>query len=440
MFLFEKFKKMMLKTPTPDHQCPISSELEPEPKVELGPQQEPEVSGLKKKRKLGVIGVGSAGLLSLVHFCTWLEEDWEIYSIHNPAKEILGIGESTNGEFVGLLERGTHFCLGSQEDLKALDATIKFGSKFSGWREASWINPLLDGNTAVHFNNYFFKDFIYSRLEKLWPKQFRFIEGDVKELVNHSDRVTVTIDESEHEFDFVIDCMGFPSNYDDYVISDCTPVNRCLVHSIEDFEYEPFTDHIAHAHGWMFGVPLQSRKTYGYLYNDKITAKEEAVEDMKRILEVDEIEDKEYVFKCYYTPKLVEGRIFKNGNKALFFEPLVANSIALYTYAMRLIYDRMMGNTTEEETNTSFVDAVQPVENIISYYYQGGSTFESAFWDHATRHTKARLENQQAFKDMMATYKNLKDRGILNMGSIYGFKPLTWEIVDEQMGYGYIGK
>jgi hypothetical protein len=392
----------------------------------------------KKKRKLGIVGAGSAGLLTLVHLCTWLDEEWEIYSIHNPAKQILGIGESTNGEFVGVLERGTRFCLGSQADLDALGATIKFGSKFMNWREHSWINPLLDGNTAIHFNNFLLKDFVFERLEKRWPRQFRVIEGDVKGMVNHPDRVTVTIDNEEHEFDFVIDCMGFPSSYEDYTISDGSPVNRCLIHSITEYEYEPFTDHIAHTNGWMFGVPLKGKKTFGYLFNDQITPKEEAVEDMKRLLEVDTLEDKEYIFKSYYSNKLVEGRIFKNGNKALFFEPLVANSIFIYIYASRCIYDCMMGIVDRDETNTLFRKAVQAMEDIISYYYQGGSLFDSEFWRHATTHTRQRLENRQAFKDIMQTYRSLNDRGVLHTASTYGFKPLTWEIVDEQMGYGYI--
>ncbi len=391
-----------------------------------------------KKKRIGVVGVGSAGLLSLIHFCTWLDADWEVYSIHNPAKPILGIGESTNGEFVGLLERGTHFGLGNQSDLDALDATLKFGSKFSGWRENSWINPLLDGNTAIHFNNFHFKDFVYERLEKLWPKQFRFIEGDVKSMINHDDRVTITINDTEHDFDYVIDCMGFPPAFDDYVLSDCSPVNRCLIHSVADFEYEPFTDHIAHANGWMFGVPLKSRKTYGYLYTDKITSKENAIEDMKRILNVDKLDDKEYVFNCYYTKNLIEGRIFKNGNKALFFEPLVANSIFIYTYATRLMFDYMMGASDMATVNASFIQSVQQMEDIISYYYQGGSTFDTPFWDYATKLTKDRLDKREEFEAIMSTYRSNKDKGTLHTSPVYGYKPLTWEIVDEQMGYGYI--
>lgn len=421
MFWFEKLKEGFFPASHTAHQsadCPAS----------------------RKKRKLAVIGAGSAGLLSLVHFCTWLDEEWEIYSIHNPAKKILGIGESTNGEFVGLLERGTRFCLGNQSDLDALGATIKFGSKFQNWREHSWINPLLDGNTAIHFNNFLLKDFVFERLAKRWSRQFRVIEGDVKGMVNHPDRVTVTIDQEEHDFDFVIDCMGFPSSYEDYTLSDCSPVNRCLIHSIEEYDYEPFTDHIAHANGWMFGVPLKDKKSFGYLFNDQITPKEEAVEDMKRLLEVDQLEDKEYIFKCYYTNKLVEGRIFKNGNKALFFEPLVANSMFIYIYTNRCIYDRIMGHVDEDATNAGFRKVVQEMEDIISYYYQGGSIFDSEFWRYATRHTRQRLETRQEFTDIMNTYRTLNNRGVLHTAPIYGFKPLTWEIVDEQMGYGYIAE
>ena len=50
-------------------------------------------------------------------------------------------------------------------------------------------------------------------------------------------------------------------------MSDCTLMDSCLVHMIKEYEYEPFTDHIATRDGWMFGVPLKGYKTYGYLYS-----------------------------------------------------------------------------------------------------------------------------------------------------------------------------
>lgn len=393
---------------------------------------------MTQKKRLGVVGVGTAGLLSLMHFTTWLDDSWEIYSIHDPKKKILGIGESTNGGFIGQLERATHFSFSNQDDMDTLKATIKYGSKFVNWRENSWINPLLDGNTAIHFNNFGLKDFVFSRLEKIWPKQFRVMEGHVSKMSNRMDHVVVTIDDVDHKFDYVIDCMGFPESYYNYVLSKCSPVNHCQIHNLMDYDYEPFTDHIAQKHGWMFGVPLQGHKSFGYMYNDTINSQEDIVNDMKKILGTDKIDMIEFKFNSYYARQAVEGRICKNGNKALFFEPMVANSMFMYIYTNQLFYDYVMNTTDAQTTNKMFIKAVQQMEDVISYYYQGGSIFQSDFWDLATTQTKARLDERQEFDAVMTTYRTLKDRGILYTGPEYGFSPLTWELVDEQMGYEYI--
>lgn len=400
------------------------------------------------RKRLGVVGVGSAGVLSLIHFCTWLNNDWEIVSIYDPNKKILGIGESTNGGFVGLLEKGTHFALGHPKDLDALDATLKFGSRFVNWREHSWVNPLLDGNTAIHFNNFFFKQFAFERLHKLWPKKFTVLEGNVSSMVNHEDRVTLTVDGCEHDFDYVLDCMGFPPDFEGYHISDCSPVNHCLIHSQlpGEFTYEPYTDHIAHENGWMFGVPLQSRKTFGYMFNNTITDKAEAEADMMRILKTQKIDGEvgrgiktpEYVFNCYYAKQMISGRIGKNGNKALFFEPLIANSIFIYIYTARLFYDYINGVANHIDINRAFIKAVQEMEDVITYYYQGGSLYDSEFWRYAVPAAKKRLETRGEFKQLMALFRNLKNQGILHHGPTYAFQPLTWEIVDEALGYGFI--
>lgn len=388
-----------------------------------------------RRKRLGVIGVGSAGILGLCHFCTWLGNDWDVVSIHNPNKPILGIGESTNGGFVGLLERATHFALGHKDDLAELDATLKFGSRFKNWRDHTWLNPLLDGNTAIHFNSFMFKDFAHRRLAKIWPEKFKVIEGDVKSVKSFPHKVTVDIDGRKEDFDYVIDAMGYPKDLSDYIMSDCTPVNRCIIHNMKDYELTHETDHIATRHGWMFGVPLISRKTYGYMFNDNYTTVEEATEDMKEILGVDKVDGKEYLFNCYYTTKLIEGRVLKCGNKALFFEPLVANSIFLYILGVRMFFDHIVDNVPANDLNHRYVLAVQEMEDVISYYYKGGCIFESKFWDFATKKCADRLEHRQRFKDLCAQYGQLKSEGRLHYAPTYAFSPLTWELVDEQMGY-----
>lgn len=388
------------------------------------------------QKKLAVIGGGTAGILSVTHFCTWLDNSWEVVSIHNPDKKILGIGESTNGGFVSLLQYGLDFAPGSPEDMARLDATLKYGSMFKQWRKEPFLNPLLDGNTAIHFNNYKFREYAYERLPKLWPKKFRLIEGDVKSIKNYPDRVTLTIDDKDHDFDYVIDCMGFPEDYTGYTMSDCTLINHCLIHNVKDYEFEPYTDHIATKNGWMFGVPLAERKTYGYMFNDTITSKEEALEDMKEFFKADAIDGREYFFKCYYAKELVNGRIGRNGNKAIFFEPLVANSIFLYIHSARVFFDYMMGNFDARAANASFVKGVQDLEDLISHYYSGGSTFQSKFWELASRAAKERLERRQPYQELMETYRRLHKQGILHTGPTYGLSPHNWKIIDKGLGYG----
>jgi hypothetical protein len=235
------------------------------------------------QKKIAVIGTGSAGLLTIAHLCTWLDDSWRVYAVYNPKKPILGIGESTNGGFVSTLERATNFSLAYPEDLAALDATIKYGSKFTNWRKQSWKNPLLSGNIAIHFNNRLLKDFMFERLAALWPKQFSVLEADVQQIQNFADHVTVRTEQGPHDFDYVVDCMGTPTSFDGYTMSDCTLMDRCLVHTVKDYEYEPFTDHIATRDGWMFGVPLKGYKTYGYIYSQAFTADAAAEEEMKRL-------------------------------------------------------------------------------------------------------------------------------------------------------------
>jgi hypothetical protein len=394
------------------------------------------------KRKIAVVGAGSAGLLSAAHLTTWLDESWELCAIHNPDKKILGIGESTNGGFISLLEKATNFSFANAEDLAALDATIKYGSKFKNWRKESWVNPLLSGNIAIHFNNRRFKDFVFERLLKLWPKQFSILEADVREIQSFADHARVISDRGPLEFDYVVDCTGTPSSFDGYTMSDCTLVDRCLVHTVHDYEYEPFTDHIATRDGWMFGVPLNGYKSYGYLYSQAFSETSAAEAEMRRLLGAPQLEagsyDARYSFRCYYANELISGRVCKNGNRALFFEPLLANSMFLYVFALRLIFDHVVSAQDAGRCNARFVKGVQEMEDVITYYYQGGSTFQSDFWKAASERARARLAKRPVFLDYMRTLADYKKRGLPFSGPAYAFSPHTWQIVDSQMGYGYL--
>lgn len=395
--------------------------------------------GRKNMRKIAIVGAGSAGLLTAAHLCTWLDKSWQVWAVHNPRKKILGIGESTNGAFINALERGTNFSVAQRDDMAALEATIKYGSKFVNWRSQSWVNPLLSGNIAIHFNNRRFKDFVFQRLSQLWHEQFQVLEADVQQIQDYPDHVSLVTDAGVHDFDYVVDCMGTPTTFENYTMSDCTLVDRCRIHTVEKYDYEPFTDHIATQHGWMFGVPLQGRKTYGYMYSHKLTSDEQVENDLKQTLGVSKLDageyDQQYAFRCYYANQLISGRVAKNGNKALFFEPLLANSMFLYVYAARIIYDHFVLAQDVGRCNGLFSRAVREMEDVISYYYKGGSVFDSEFWRAASTAAQARMAQRGEFRDYCAKLAGLKEKGVMYSGPPYAFSPHTWHIVDAQMGY-----
>lgn len=390
-------------------------------------------------RRIAIVGAGSAGLLTAAHLCTWLDNSWQVCVVHNPQKKILGIGESTNGAFISVLERATNFSIANDADMQALDATVKYGSKFVDWRAHQWINPLLSGNVAIHFNNRRFKDFVFRRLAENWDDQFQVLEADVQQIRNFADHVTLVTDQGDHDFDYVVDCMGSPTSFENYTMSDCTLIDRCRVHSAEGAAFEPFTDHIATPNGWMFGVPLRGRKTYGYLYSTKFTSDEQAEADLVERLGISRLDsggyDDRYAFRCYYANELISGRVAKNGNKALFFEPLLANSMFLYIYAARIIYDQFVTGQDVNRCNGLFSKAVREMEDVISYYYRGGSTFDSEFWRAAATSATARLERRTEFRDYFTKLATLRKKGTMYGGPPYAFSPHTWRIVDAQMGY-----
>ena len=119
------------------------------------------------------------------------------------------------------------------------------------------------------------------------------------------------------------------------------PINHCLVYAVNEPGNWNFTYHTAHKNGWMFGIPLQKRQGWGYLYNDEITSKDNALKNFKEItnksINLDNI--REYTFKPFKAKKYVNQRIMLNGNSALFYEPIEAISGGFYDSLNVLYYE-----------------------------------------------------------------------------------------------------
>jgi tryptophan halogenase len=398
------------------------------------------VPNLNKKR-LGVIGVGTAGIASISHIIPWLGNVWDVVSIYDPSTPILGIGESTNPNFISTLENGTGFNLTT--DLDQIDGTLKFGTKYINWREYDWVNPLFGAGHALHFNNFKLKEFAFERFKKLWPEKFKVLEGKVTDVTNEFQCVHVIVDNTVEKFDYVIDCRGFPSDYTSYNISDCSPLNRCFVYSMPPYMADQFlcTEHIATKHGWTFGIPLTTRHTYGYLFNDSISTEEQVLDDMSTMFLTNVTKDdlKEYKFKSYYTKKVLDKRILKNGNRALFFEPLSASSIFCYIEIAELFLHHLNKQEKYNEmfVNTEFTKLAKSLEDMLSFLYHGGTNFDTEFWKYAKDKANVRLNNSKEFANTITEYKQMHKNGTSLTGRSWFFTPHNLRVIDEKMNYNY---
>jgi tryptophan halogenase len=356
-----------------------------------------------KKKTLAVVGVGSAGILSLSHFCSVFDNSWDIVSIYNPEIKIIGIGESTNPAFISNVEYGLNFSM--LDDIKELDGTYKFATRFIDWKEHYIDSPLLEGRSAIHFNNFKFKEFAFKRLKSLWPNKFKIIEGNVDSLTNIlSDDayqlVQATVNGNNYYFDYVIDCRGFPSDYTDYTVCENMPVNRCLVHNIEKPGDWNYTGHRATLDGWMFEIPLLSRRSYGYLFNDTITPCNTARENFSKLIDVplEMLNNIEYSFKSYYSKKAVDGRIFKSGNRFGFFEPMSATSMYMYSKLNSLYEQHILASENNNpfgllNTNDEATTLAKRLQDLICFFYHGGSKYDTEFWKMAKHNCSEHLNS-----------------------------------------------
>ena len=388
--------------------------------------------------KIAVLGIGTAGLTSLSHCLAHLDETWQVYSISDPSTPILGIGESTTPAIPGILYNGTRFTL--LQDSGELDATVKYGVKYTGWREKDFFSKIVPPHHAIHFNNFRLKEFCFNRFKKIWGEKFISIYGKITDVVSNTESVTVELDDAILEFDYVVDCRGYPDDYTDYTLSKSIPVNHCLVHAINTPGDWNYTFHQAHANGWMFGIPLKTRQGWGYLYNDTVTSRKDAVDDIANIFKTDKdkLDLREFSFKTYYANKFLEGRVLKNGNRALFFEPMEALSGSFYTAVMSSFISLVNKDINEDHLNQSLTNTAQDFENFICYVYHGGSTYDSEFWNMAKNQCSEHLKNSKRFKEFTSLIKEVTPHQNASGATSWPpFLTANWLDFDRDLGYNY---
>jgi hypothetical protein len=372
--------------------------------------------------KIAILGAGSAGILTTGCILKDFKNrgiDCKVTHIFDPDKPILGVGESTTSEVTFAIGQAFDFIFATEaEEIKS---TTKYGTHYIDWREKDIIFPFQTGYHAVHFDARDFAAMGLDRLKKLYPN-YEVLHKNVEY-------------DDLHHYDYVIDCRGRPNDFTDY--EECNLVlNSALVYDDPEPSDFGFTRHVAHKYGWMFVIPLKHRTSHGFLFNNNFCSDEEAQDELIRITTATDFDRKffrRFPLKPYYCKKTIDGRILKSGNRAVFFEPMSANSLYMAVKNAQIHSQYIRGEITQDEANELCILNYRAVEDLINLIYHGGSIYDNEFWDWAKSTSSDRLEKTDVLKRYVADqddemFKTITER-------FMGHHVLRY--VDREFGFNY---
>ena len=320
------------------------------------------------KNKVSIVGAGNAGCISALnlHYLN-VTEDYDIDEIeilYDPNVPIERVGQGTQ-----INVRETIFDVLDLDwvENNHIKATTKQGIRYKGWGQKNhdFFHSFRSGVVAMHYVPKLFSECV------LKSGLFKVVEK------------TITNPEEEIDASYIIDCRGRPTELDDSYKTLTNPVNSVILATKE--EADPnllWTEHITTPNGWAFVIPNHDSVSYGYLYNDTITTKEEAEKDF---IERFNVEPNGYLsFDNYIAKNMWRGeRTILNGNSYSFIEPMEAVASVVHHNVSESLYDVMIGAQTKERVNEILYTDMHQVQDFILWHYKNGSMYDTPFWQYA---------------------------------------------------------
>lgn len=360
------------------------------------------------KKKIAILGCGTAGMLALTHFHRW-SKNCEIELYYNPTIAPQSVGEGSTLDFPRALYENIGF---RHVDLEHVDGSFKGGIWKTGWSDGvEYMHNFPPPGVGYHFNAVKLQNYIKDRLK------------DKIKIIEQSTTA------EQIDADFVMDCSGKPASYEDFVLTESIPVNSVHVTPCYwDHARFQYTLTLARPYGWVFGIPLQNRCSIGYLYNNAINTLEEVKEDVLQVFAdynlTPSTDHNTFEFKNYYRKKNFTGRIVYNGNASFFLEPLEATSIALMNRILKMSYDNWFNNTSLDLLNDDYNIFLKEIETVIMLHYFAGSVFKTQFWELARARAEkivARAKTDNRFNEFVEQSK-IDSHTLLRADGSYG----TW--------------
>ena len=323
--------------------------------------------------KIAVVGGGNAGCFTALHYACYTQlkgiENIEIELVYNPEVLPERVGQATVIGPPVLLWKSFKFDWYNNP----LNATFKSGILYEGWgkKNDKIFHSFPTHNMAMHFCPWEMQKYV------LDSGYFNVRESNI-------------LDPGSIDADYVFDCRGRPEDFTDYDELK-NPTNACILAKPNwDTTKAFWSRHVATPDGWTFIIPTSESSPshdycLGYCYNKNITSKEDAE---KNLLDMFDVDIKKHIHYNNYVAKnlIIDDRIFLNGNRLFFLEPLESSSVEGYltwaAYSFDALINRRITIQTAEQKMKRYVEQLQ---NFILWHYQSGSKYDTPFWKYAKK-------------------------------------------------------
>jgi hypothetical protein len=373
-------------------------------------------------KKITVIGHGTAGSLSAVHYSHFAKQQgYEVQWVYDPNIKPQAVGEGTTADVPDMLNRYMQF---RWSDLEAINGNFKTGVRKIGWtKEGSDFNHVFPPPlSSMHFNA---------------NKLQQFIENKVKELYPDTKIIQANVKHSELDADYIVDCTGKPSWETgevieaDFVYVNAVHVTQCY------WPNAKFTDTLAIArpYGWVFAIPLTNRCSIGYMYNHDLNTLDEVKEDVKQIFKdwglVPSQDTNSFHFSNYVRKQNFKDRVTYNGNASFFLEPMEATSISTIMNINNFADTRVFGKRADlDQINMWYHHLLNSQKAIINFHYMNGSIYDTPFWKIAEEKSNlfidGMLMQDPVLVDIIkASYDNSIHNADTYKGKWYGVWPVS---------------
>jgi hypothetical protein len=388
--------------------------------------------------KITVVGGGTAGWIAAYFICKDQPGKHQITVIESSKIGIIGAGEGSTGTMLELLN-GSYFpySVDLENFLKETDGTHKFGIYHQNWKgdNQGYFAPIDSSTSWFHYEDYIFK-YVLSQYgkknmhlasplgvdfaKKNWktPSALHFdghkvgkffkklceadgvvtIDAVVDDIIVDNGKIQKLILDNnvEIESDFFIDCTGFSRilmkalDVDWVSYKEHLPVNTAMPFLLEYKESEeivPMTTATALNAGWMWNIPLSTRRGCGYVFDSNYISKEEAQLEVENYLG-QKIKPIKFInFESGKSSVFWKGNVLSLGLASAFVEPLEATSIHC-SIIQTLIFSKEFlfeqSNDTIGSGNISLynekIDILyESILDFVSFHYQGGRD-DTQFW------------------------------------------------------------